>query len=192
MNQVSTGRTGDSVLTEFGIAPVAGMFFSYFSLLANMSGKLIINLLTCCLILYLMNELSGQLAEFAVDISASVGLGSAVMSPNAIYKAGMKGLAAAGKPDLPQDSGGGGGGGRGGGGPAPMVRAGGGGGSPSPMVSAGGGEGGSVAPSPMVGAGGGEGSSGESSSIPLPQVLGEENSALSSACLLYTSPSPRD
>lgn len=85
-----------------GIGPVAGFFFGYFALLANLSWQLIVNMLICCLLLYLMYELSDQLGNIAADLAQSVTLSGAIQ-PRAVsdaVKSAVKG-GGKGKEDMP-------------------------------------------------------------------------------------------
>ena len=66
------------------IQEVSGVFASYFSLLSNINKQMIINLFACMLMLYLMRELSGQMSEFAADISGGVSLKGATISPRSM------------------------------------------------------------------------------------------------------------
>jgi type IV secretion system protein VirB6 len=79
-----------------GLTPVMGFFVGYFSLLSQLSWSMIVNLMTCCLLLYLMYELSSQLGEFAADIAQSVTL-SGVISPRGLADKAMSAVSSAGK-----------------------------------------------------------------------------------------------
>lgn len=79
-----------------GIGPVAGFFFGYFALLANLSWDMIVNMLICCLLLYLMYELSDQLGEIAADLAQSVTLSGAI-APRSAVDGVNKALKKAGK-----------------------------------------------------------------------------------------------
>jgi hypothetical protein len=79
-----------------GLTPVMGFFVGYFSLLSQLSWSMIVNLMTCCLLLYLMYELSSQLGEFAADIAQSVTL-SGVISPRGLADNAMSAVSSAGK-----------------------------------------------------------------------------------------------
>lgn len=77
-----------------GIGPVTGFFFGYYALFVNLSWKMIVNLLICCLLMYLMYELSEQLAKIAADLAQSVTL-SGVIKPRAVADAAIKAIGAA-------------------------------------------------------------------------------------------------
>ncbi len=125
-----------------GITPVMGFFLGYFTLLSQLSWSMIVNLMTCCLLLYLMYELSSQLGEFASDIAQSVTL-SGVVAPRGLSDKAMAGLEMAGKAwkgggagggakPAPSMGGAGGGGGSSGGGTSGSSTRDGSGGGPSP------------------------------------------------------------
>jgi type IV secretion system protein VirB6 len=95
------------------IETVKGMFFWY-STYDNLSWSMIVNFMTCCLLLYLMYELSSQLGEFAADIAQSVTL-SGVISPRGLADKAMMAVGAAGAAGKGGGGSGGSGGGSGGG-----------------------------------------------------------------------------
>ena len=66
------------------IEQVAGVFMGYVSLISNINKQMIINLFACMLMLYLMRELSGQMSEFAADISGGVSLRGSTISPRSM------------------------------------------------------------------------------------------------------------
>lgn len=67
-----------------GIKQVSGVFFTYTSLIGNINKQMIINLFASILLLYLMRELSGQMSEFAADLSGGVSLSGVTISPRSI------------------------------------------------------------------------------------------------------------
>lgn len=69
-----------------GINAVKGFFINYVSLMTE-SWMMIVNMLICCLIIYLMYELSDQLGEFAADIAQSVTLSGAIAPRSVVNKA---------------------------------------------------------------------------------------------------------
>ena len=71
------------------IEPSAGRFFDMFEVVFEKIKKLSIALLTACLLLYLMYNLSESLAEFAADMTEGVSLSNVAIKPQALYKAGM-------------------------------------------------------------------------------------------------------
>jgi len=70
-----------------GVTPAAGFFLGYFALAANLSWTMIVNLFICCLLIYLMYELSSQLGEFAADIAQSVTLSGTIGPRTVVDKA---------------------------------------------------------------------------------------------------------
>jgi hypothetical protein len=62
-----------------------GIFITFFEFVGNVDKQFILNLFACLLMLYLMNELSGQLSDFAADIAQSVSL-SGITIPSSAKK----------------------------------------------------------------------------------------------------------
>ncbi|MGV2333244.1 MAG UNVERIFIED_CONTAM: type IV secretion system protein [Planctomycetaceae bacterium] len=90
-----------------GVTPVVGFFFGYFSLLSQMSWTMIVNLMICCLLLYLMYELSSQLGQFAADIAQSVTLSGSI-GPRSVSdkaKEAFENAQGANKPKRDEDEG---------------------------------------------------------------------------------------
>lgn len=73
-----------------------GMFFSMVEVLFEKIKTLALALLVACFTLYLMQHFSETLAEFAADMTEGVSIGNMAIKPQAIYKAGMAALGAAG------------------------------------------------------------------------------------------------
>jgi len=67
-----------------GIQQVSGIFFGYAALIGGINKQMIINLFACILMLYLMREMSGQLSEFAADISSGASLRNTTISPRSV------------------------------------------------------------------------------------------------------------
>jgi type IV secretion system protein VirB6 len=80
-----------------GIIMGPGMFFVSPKLVFEKIKNIALALITACFTLYLMYHLSAQLAEFAADMTEGVALSSVAIHPQAIYKAGMAAIGAAGK-----------------------------------------------------------------------------------------------
>lgn len=75
-------------------APV--MFFVSPKTAFDMIKDIILALVTACFTLYLLYHFSAQLSEFAADMTEGVSLSSVTIKPQAIFKAGMAALSAAG------------------------------------------------------------------------------------------------
>jgi len=139
-----------------------GMFFSMVEVIFEKIKTLVLAMLTACLVLYLMYHFSESLAEFAADMTEGVSIANMAIKPQAVFKAGMAALGAAGGASGGGDaaaSGGDGGGAdkmstsrgggasdkmsTGGGGSSDKMSTGGGGGASSDKMSTGGGGGGS-------------------------------------------------
>ncbi|HJD64308.1 MAG TPA: type IV secretion system protein [Rickettsia endosymbiont of Sericostoma sp.] len=90
----------DSYLSKFqflqGIVMGPGMFFVSPKLIFEKIKDIVLALITACFTLYLMYHLSAQLAEFAADMTEGVALSSVAIHPQAIFKAGMAAIGAAG------------------------------------------------------------------------------------------------
>ncbi|WP_342267519.1 type IV secretion system protein [Candidatus Tisiphia endosymbiont of Empis tessellata] len=80
-----------------GIIMGPGMFFVSPKLVFEKIKDIALALITACFTLYLMYHFSSQLAEFAADMTEGVPLSGVAIHPQAIYKAGMAALGAAGK-----------------------------------------------------------------------------------------------
>ncbi|KAJ6645077.1 hypothetical protein Bhyg_00278, partial [Pseudolycoriella hygida] len=80
-----------------GIIMGPGMFFVSPKLVFEKIKDIVLALITACFTLYLMYHLSAQLAEFAADMTEGVALSNVAIHPQAIYKAGMAAIGAAGK-----------------------------------------------------------------------------------------------
>ncbi|WP_341762709.1 type IV secretion system protein [Candidatus Tisiphia endosymbiont of Melanophora roralis] len=95
-----SGSTSD-YLSEYpflqGIIMGPGMFFVSPKLVFEKIKDIALALITACFTLYLMYHFSSQLAEFAADMTEGVPLSGVAIHPQAIYKAGMAALGAAGK-----------------------------------------------------------------------------------------------
>ncbi|WP_341753467.1 type IV secretion system protein [Candidatus Tisiphia endosymbiont of Dioctria rufipes] len=95
-----SGSTSDH-LSEYqflqGIIMGPGMFFVSPKLVFEKIKDIALALITACFTLYLMYHFSSQLAEFAADMTEGVPLSGVAIHPQAIYKAGMAALGAAGK-----------------------------------------------------------------------------------------------
>ncbi|WP_425360234.1 type IV secretion system protein [Candidatus Tisiphia endosymbiont of Ceraclea dissimilis] len=113
----------DSYLSKFqflqGVVMGPGMFFVSPKLIFEKIKDIVLALITACFTLYLMYHLSAQLAEFAADMTEGVALSSVAIHPQAIFKAGMAAIGAAGNMAGDKAAGGGGakdlaGGGKGG------------------------------------------------------------------------------
>ncbi|WP_250310631.1 TrbL/VirB6 family protein [Rickettsia endosymbiont of Oedothorax gibbosus] len=113
----------DSYLSKFqflqGIVMGPGMFFVSPKLIFEKIKDIVLALITACFTLYLMYHLSAKLAEFAADMTEGVALSSVAIHPQAIFKAGMAAIGAAGNMAGDKAAGGGGakdlaGGGKGG------------------------------------------------------------------------------
>ncbi|WP_323738570.1 TrbL/VirB6 family protein [Candidatus Trichorickettsia mobilis] len=72
------------------------MFFISPKVLFEKIKDLVLALITACFTLYLMYHFSAQLSEFAADMTEGVSLSAVAIKPQAIFKAGMKALSAAG------------------------------------------------------------------------------------------------
>lgn len=90
----------DKYLSKFqflsGIILGPGMFFISPKVLFEKIKDILLALITACFTLYLMYNFSSQLAEFAADMTEGVALSNVAIKPQAIFKAAMAGLAAAG------------------------------------------------------------------------------------------------
>jgi type IV secretion system protein VirB6 len=73
-----------------------GMFFGMVEVMFEKIKTLVLAMLTACLVLYLMYHFSESLAEFAADMTEGVALSNMTIKPQAIFKAGMAALGAAG------------------------------------------------------------------------------------------------
>ena len=73
-----------------------GMFFKMIEVIYEKIKTLALALLVACFTLYLMQHFSETLAEFAADMTEGVSIGNMAIKPQAIYKAGMAALSAAG------------------------------------------------------------------------------------------------
>lgn len=95
-----SGSTDDH-LSKFqflqGIVMGPGMFFVSPKLVFEKIKNIVLALITACFTLYLMYHLSAKLAEFAADMTEGVALSSVAIHPQAIFKAGMAAIGAAGK-----------------------------------------------------------------------------------------------
>ncbi|MCC8398670.1 MAG: type IV secretion system protein [Rickettsia endosymbiont of Labidopullus appendiculatus] len=80
-----------------GVTTEPGMFFTSPKLIFEKIKDIVLALITACFTLYLMYHLSAQLAEFAADMTEGVALSNVAIHPQAIYKAGMAAIVAAGK-----------------------------------------------------------------------------------------------
>ncbi len=80
-----------------GIIMGPGMFFISPKLVFEKIKNIALALITACFTLYLMYHLSAKLAEFAADMTEGVSLSSVAIHPQAIFKAGMAAIGAAGK-----------------------------------------------------------------------------------------------
>ncbi|WP_341751514.1 type IV secretion system protein [Candidatus Tisiphia endosymbiont of Piscicola geometra] len=80
-----------------GIIMGPGMFFVSPKLVFEKIKDIALALITACFTLYLMYHFSSQLADFAADMTEGVPLSGVAIHPQAIYKAGMAALGAAGK-----------------------------------------------------------------------------------------------
>lgn len=97
-------KPGDSSTSSFlskfqflsGIILDPGMFFASPKVLFEKIKDILLSLVTACFSLYLMYNFSSQLANFAADMTEGVALSSVAIKPQAIFKAAMAGLAAAG------------------------------------------------------------------------------------------------
>lgn len=91
----------DEYMSQFGflggVTDSPGMFFSMPSLIFEKIKDIILALITACFTLYLLYNFSAQLAEFAADMTEGVALTNVAINPQAIFKAGMAALGAAGK-----------------------------------------------------------------------------------------------
>ncbi|UCM86155.1 MAG: type IV secretion system protein [Rickettsia endosymbiont of Culicoides impunctatus] len=92
-----------------GIIMGPGMFFVSPKLIFEKIKDIVLALITACFTLYLMYHLSAQLAEFAADMTEGVALSSVAIHPQAIYKAVMAAIGAAGKMGAADKAAGGGG-----------------------------------------------------------------------------------
>lgn len=88
-----------------------GMFFSMVEVIFEKIKVLVLAMLTACLVLYLMYHFSESLADFAADMTEGVSIGNMAIKPQAIFKAGMAALGAAGGASGGGDAASGGGGG---------------------------------------------------------------------------------
>lgn len=73
-----------------------GVFLASPTLLLERVKEIVLALITACFTLYLMYHLSSQLSNFAADMTEGVSLNDVTIGPQAIFKAGMKALSAAG------------------------------------------------------------------------------------------------
>lgn len=93
--------TTDQYMSQFdflsSIFDSSGMFFSMPQLIFEKVKDIILALITACFTLYLLYNFSAQLAEFAADMTEGVALSNVAINPQAIFKAGMAALGAAGK-----------------------------------------------------------------------------------------------
>ena len=104
LDQIVTDKPGasstDKFLSKFqflsGIILGPGMFFISPKVLFEKIKDILLALITACFTLYLMYNFSSQLAEFAADMTEGVALSNVAIKPQAIFKAAMAGLAAAG------------------------------------------------------------------------------------------------
>ncbi|WP_425362854.1 type IV secretion system protein [Candidatus Tisiphia endosymbiont of Hybos culiciformis] len=117
LNEMLTEKPGSgstsSHLSKFqflqGIIMGPGMFFVSPKLVFEKIKDIVLALVTACFTLYLMYHLSAQLADFAADMTEGVALSSVAIHPQAIYKAGMAAIGAAGKMGAADKAAGGGG-----------------------------------------------------------------------------------
>jgi type IV secretion system protein VirB6 len=72
------------------------IFFTAPKMIYEKLKDLILALITACFTLYLMYHFSGQLSEFAADMTEGVSLSDVSIKPQAIFKAGMSAISAAG------------------------------------------------------------------------------------------------
>lgn len=97
-------KPGDSSTSSFlskfqflsGVILGPGMFFVSPKLLFEKIKDILLALVTACFTLYLMYNFSSQLANFAADMTEGVALSSVAIKPQAVFKAAMAALAAAG------------------------------------------------------------------------------------------------
>ena len=73
-----------------------GMFFGTIEVIFEKIKTFALALLVACFTLYLLQNFSETLAEFAADMTEGVSIGNMAIKPQAIYKAGMAALSAAG------------------------------------------------------------------------------------------------
>ncbi len=105
LDEIITEKPGatetDKYLAKFqflsGIILGPGMFFISPKVLFEKIKDILLALITACFTLYLMYNFSSQLAEFAADMTEGVSLSNVAIKPQAIFKAAMAGLAAAGQ-----------------------------------------------------------------------------------------------
>ncbi len=74
----------------------SGMFFDYASVQFQQVKNIILSLVTACLTMYLMYNFSAQLTEFAADMTEGVSLSGSAITPQTIFKYGMKIVGAVG------------------------------------------------------------------------------------------------
>jgi len=94
---VSTDKSMSKYTFLSGIVMGPGMFFVSPKLLFEKIKDIVLALITACFTLYLMYHFSEQLANFAADMTEGVSLASVTIKPQAIFKAGMAALSAAGQ-----------------------------------------------------------------------------------------------
>ncbi|MFY9589817.1 type IV secretion system protein [Rickettsia endosymbiont of Halotydeus destructor] len=91
----------DKYLAKFeflsGVVLGPGMFFISPKVIFEKIKDIVLALITACFTLYLMYNFSSQLAEFAADMTEGVSLRNVAIKPQAIFKAGMAAVAAAGQ-----------------------------------------------------------------------------------------------
>ncbi|MCC8417477.1 MAG: type IV secretion system protein [Rickettsia endosymbiont of Bryobia graminum] len=90
----------DKFLAKFhflrGIVMGPAMFFVSPKILFEKIRDIVLALITACFTLYLIYHFSAQLAEFAADMTEGVALNNVTIKPQAIFKAGMAAISAAG------------------------------------------------------------------------------------------------
>jgi len=104
VSEIVDSKPGDTSTDKFlakfqflsGVILGPGMFFVSPKVLFDKIKNILLALVTACFTLYLMYNFSSQLAEFAADMTEGVALSNVAIKPQAIFKAAMAGLAAAG------------------------------------------------------------------------------------------------
>ncbi|MCC8418099.1 MAG: type IV secretion system protein [Rickettsia endosymbiont of Glossina mortisans submortisans] len=104
VSEIVDSKPGDTPTDKFlakfqflsGVVLGPGMFFMSPKVLFEKIKNILLALVTACFTLYLMYNFSSQLAEFAADMTEGVALNNVAIKPQAIFKAGMAMLAAAG------------------------------------------------------------------------------------------------
>ena len=104
VSEIVDSKPGDTPTDKFlakfqflsGVVLGPGMFFMSPKVLFEKIKNILLALVTACFTLYLMYNFSSQLAEFAADMTEGVALNNVAIKPQAIFKAGMAALAAAG------------------------------------------------------------------------------------------------